>query len=129
MQPAHAVADRAVAEAEWTERTAHAYAWGALQRAGAVLAFGSDAPVEDPSPLRGIDAATRWRARAGWHPELAVSRPQALRAYTRGVAYAAGMESEVGTLAPAMRCDLTIVAGDRVVATVVDGQVAWEAPR
>ncbi len=31
-------------------------------------------PVEDPSPLRGIDAATTWRARAGWHPELAISR-------------------------------------------------------
>src|SRR4029077_14850561 len=66
MQPVHAVSDRAVADVEWRGRTAQAYAWGALHRAGAVLAFGSDAPVENPDPTRGIDAATRWRARTGW---------------------------------------------------------------
>jgi predicted amidohydrolase YtcJ len=128
MQPAHAVADRAVAELHWPSRTASSYAWGALRRAGATLAFGSDAPVEDPSPLRGIDAATGWRVRSGWHPELALGRAAALRAYTFGVAYAAGMEREVGGLREGMRCDLTVVARGRVVATVVDGRLAWRAP-
>ena len=125
MQPAHAVSDRVVADAEWAGRTAQAYAWGALRRAGAVLAFGSDAPVEEPSPMQGIDAASGWRARAGWHPELAVTRAAALRAYSHGVAYAAGMEAEVGSLRPGMLCDLTVVRSGRVVATVVGGRVAW----
>ncbi len=40
MQPAHAVSDRAVADAQWRGRTAHSYAWGALQQSGAMLAFG-----------------------------------------------------------------------------------------
>jgi len=125
MQPIHAVSDRELADREWPEVTGGAYAWGALARAGAVLAFGSDAPVEDAAPLLGIDAATSWRRRARWHPELAVSRPQAVRAYTWGAAYAAGMEKQVGRLAPGFLCDLTVVDGDKVTATIVGGRVSW----
>src|SRR3984893_1339195 len=73
MQPIHAVADRELADKNWPGVTAHSYAWGALDVAGARLAFGSDAPVETADPMLGIDAATGWRRRANWHPELAVS--------------------------------------------------------
>src|SRR4029077_5074314 len=68
MQPVHAVSDRAVADVEWRGRTAQAYAWGALHRAGAVLAFGSDAAVETPARTGGTAPAPRGRAQAGWHP-------------------------------------------------------------
>jgi predicted amidohydrolase YtcJ len=125
MQPVHAVSDRELADREWPGRTAHAYAWRPLQKSGAVLAFGSDAPVEDASPWLGLDAATGWRRQAGWHPELALTRPQALKAYTAGVAYAAGMEREVGRLRPGLRCDLTVTNGGRVEATVVGGRISW----
>jgi predicted amidohydrolase YtcJ len=125
MQPIHAVSDRELADREWPALTGGAYAWGALARAGAVLAFGSDAPVEDAAPLLGIDAATGWRRRVGWHPELAVSRAAAVRAYTLGAAYAAGMEKQLGRLAPGYLCDLTVVDGGRVTATVVGGRVSW----
>ncbi len=128
MQPVHAVSDRSVADALWPGRTAYSYAWGSLQRAGATLAFGSDAPVESPSPLFGIDAATAWRARAGWHPDLALTRASAIRAYTYGVAYAAGMEADVGALRRGMLCDVTVVDGDAINATVVDGHLAWHRP-
>ncbi|MEO8898241.1 MAG: amidohydrolase [Candidatus Dormibacter sp.] len=128
MQPIHAVSDRTVADAQWPGRTASSYAWGALQRAGATLAFGSDSPVEDPSPLLGIDAATTWRSRAGWHPELALTRAAAIRAYTYGVAYAAGMEAHVGALRRGMLCDLTVVDGPAISATIVDGRIAWRRP-
>jgi predicted amidohydrolase YtcJ len=126
MQPAHAVADRSVADIEWAGRTASSYAWGALRRSGAALAFGSDAPVEDPSPMRGIAAATTWRARAAWHPELSLTRASAIRAYTHGVAYAAGMERELGALREGMRCDVTVVDRNVVSATIVDGRIAWQ---
>jgi predicted amidohydrolase YtcJ len=127
MQPIHAVADREVADREWGRRTRHAYAWRALRDAGAVLAFGSDAPVESADPLLGLDAATAWRRRADWHPELALTPAQALHAYTAGAAYAAGMEDRLGRLRPGLLCDLTAVEGDRVVATVVGGVVTWRA--
>src|ERR1044072_4818206 len=91
MQPLHAVADRELADAEWPSVTAHAYAWRALERAGVRLAFGSDAPVENADPLAGIDTATTWRKEALWHPEPALTRAAALRAYTSYAAYAAGM--------------------------------------
>src|SRR5438046_579515 len=128
MQPIHAVSDRELADSEWPSVTANAYAWGALQRAGARLAFGSDAPVESADPLLGIDAAAGWRRRARWHPELAVSKASALRAYTADAAYAAGMEDDVGLLKPGFLCDLTVVHDGKVEATVVGGRVRWRRP-
>jgi predicted amidohydrolase YtcJ len=125
MQPIHAVADRELADAYWPTVSRYAYAWGALERAGARLAFGSDAPVETADPLLGIDAAAGWRRRAKWHPDLAVSRASALRAYTSDAAYAVGMERDLGSLREGMLCDLTVVDAGRVVATVVGGRVSW----
>src|SRR5258708_16304849 len=125
MQPIHAVSDRDLADKEWPRYTAASYAWRAVARAGTTLAFGSDAPVEKASPLLGLDAATGWRMRNRWHPELAVSRPAALRAYSFGVAYAAGMERLTGSLRPGLQCDLTIIDGDEVAPTLVPGQVVF----
>ena len=125
MQPLHAVADRELADAMWPSVTEHAYAWRALEKAGVRLAFGSDAPVESADPLAGIDAATAWRRRAKWHPELALTQSAALRAYTSGAAYAAGVERELGALRPGKLCDMTVVNEGRLVATVVGGRVTW----
>jgi predicted amidohydrolase YtcJ len=129
MQPIHAVADRELADALWPSVTQHSYAWRALERAGVRLAFGSDAPVETADPLAGIDAATAWRKTAKWHPELALTRTSALRAYTSGAAYAAGMEEDVGALRPGKLCDITVVDGGHVVATVCGGTVTWRRKR
>jgi predicted amidohydrolase YtcJ len=125
MQPIHAVADRELADQMWPAVTHNAYAWRALERAGVRLAFGSDAPVETADPLAGLDAATAWRKRAGWHPELAITKASALRAYGSGAAYAVGMESDLGSLRPGKLCDMTVVDGGRVVATIVGGRVSW----
>jgi predicted amidohydrolase YtcJ len=125
MQPIHAVADRELADTEWPSVTKHAYAWRALESAGVRLAFGSDAPVELADPLAGIEAATTWRRQAKWHPELALTRASALRAYTSGAAYATGMEKELGALRPGKLCDMTVVDDGRVVATVAGGVVTW----
>jgi hypothetical protein len=125
MQPIHAVADRELADRYWPKVAAHSYAWGALERAGARIAFGSDAPVETADPLLGIDAATAWRRRAAWYPDLAISRARALRAYTSGAAYAVGMEQQLGSLRLGKLCDITVVDEGRVTATIVGGKVSW----
>jgi predicted amidohydrolase YtcJ len=125
MQPIHAVADRELADRYWPNVAAHAYAWGALERAGVRLAFGSDAPVETADPMLGIEAATSWRRGARWHKELALTRSSALHAYTSGGAFAVGMENDLGALKPGMLCDLTVVDDDKVAATVVGGRVSW----
>jgi len=125
MQPIHAVADRELADTMWPEVTPNAYAWRALEKAGVRLAFGSDAPVETADPLAGIEAATTWRRIAKWHPGLALTQASALRAYTSGAAYAAGMDNEVGALRPGRLCDMTVVDGGRVIATIAGGRVTW----
>ncbi|GAC1671371.1 MAG: amidohydrolase [Candidatus Dormibacteraceae bacterium] len=125
MQPIHAVADRELVDEYWPHVAAHSYAWGELEKAGARLAFGSDAPVETADPLAGIEAATAWRRKAKWHPDLAVSTVVARRAYTTDAAYAVGMEKDVGTLRPGKLCDVTVIDEGRVVATIVGGQVSF----
>jgi predicted amidohydrolase YtcJ len=125
MQPIHAVADREMADAMWAAVTPHAYAWRALEKAGVRMAFGSDAPVESADPLAGIHAATTWRKEARWHPHLAISRASAVRAYTAGAAFAAGLEKDLGALRPGKLCDMTVVDGGRVVATVAGGRITW----
>jgi predicted amidohydrolase YtcJ len=125
MQPIHAVADRELADEYWPSVTAKSYAWGALEQAGVRLAFGSDAPVETADPLAGIEAATVWRRKAKWYPDLAVSRAVARRAYTAGAAYAAGMEKDSGSLRPGKLCDMTVVDERGVVATIVGGKVSF----
>jgi predicted amidohydrolase YtcJ len=125
MQPIHAVADRELVDRYWSQVATQSYAWGALAQAGAMLAFGSDAPVETADPLLGIDAATTWRRRVGWHSELAISRAKALRAYTVNAAYAVGMEQHLGSLRFGKLCDMTVVDEDRVMATIVGGKVSW----
>jgi hypothetical protein len=143
MQPIHATSDRDLADRHWgARRTPRAYPWRTLRDRGAVLAFGSDAPVEPIDPLLGIHAAvTRMRPddTAPWHPEQALTLDEALEGYSHGVAYALGREGELGTLEPGKRCDATVIEADiaqvppvewpavKLRATITDGTVRWES--
>ena len=134
-----------IAERYWGERCRGAYAWKSLLDAGAMLAFGSDCPVEVCDPLAGIHAAvTRRRADGspgtdGWRPEQKLTVDQAVHAYTMGAAYAAGRESELGSVSVGKRADLTVLDGDifsmdpheirnvKVAATILGGTVEYSA--
>ena len=78
MQPVHAPSDMLMADRLLGERAALSYAWRTQLQHGARLAFGSDAPVENPNPFHGLHAAvTRRRAdgspgRGGLVPGAAV---------------------------------------------------------
>jgi predicted amidohydrolase YtcJ len=139
MQPIHATSDMEMADRYWGERAAWSYNPRLQLERGVVVAFGSDSPVDVLDPLRGIHAAvTRRRADGtpgadGWYPKARVSIEDALRAYTVGPAYAAGMEQRLGRLAPGYLADLVVIDRDlfatspeellaiRVQATMVDG--------
>lgn len=116
MQPIHATSDRDLVDRYWgRDRAVRAYPWRTLASHGAVLAFGSDAPVEPIDPLLGIHAAvTRRRPqdRDSWHAEQALTLDEALAAYSSGVAYATASEKVRGTLTPGMWCDATVVDAD-----------------
>lgn len=118
MQPIHATSDMHAADTYWGERSQYAYAWRDQLEADAVLAFGSDAPVESPNPFLGIHAAvTRRRADGtpgaeGWYPQQRLTLAEALAGFTTGPAYAAGMESKLGRLAPGYLADLIVLERD-----------------
>ncbi|GAB4521994.1 MAG: amidohydrolase [Anaerolineales bacterium] len=117
MQPVHAVSDMHMADRLWGERARLSYAWRTQLEAGAVLAFGSDAPVESPNPFWGLHAAlTRQRAdgtpEGGWYPAERLTLREAWRAFTFGAAYAAGMEARLGRLTPGFLADLIALPAD-----------------
>ena len=140
MQPVHATSDMPWAESRLgRHRLAGAYAWRSLIDAGVPLAFGSDAPVENPDPRLGLYAAItrqdlQGRPPGGWLPAQRIPLDRAIRAYTLGAAFAAGTERDEGTLAPGKRCDLTVLRvdpfrieprdlpDDPVLLTVIDGE-------
>ncbi len=145
MQPVHCTSDRDIADRYWGRRSRYGYAWRSLLRTGAVLAFGSDAPVETPDVFQGLNAAvTRMRPEEPdappWYPEEALSLRDAMGAYTMGAAVAAGLEGSSGSLTPGKYADFVVVNQDllavpvddvlltRVLATVIGGEVVFRAP-
>ena len=143
MQPIHATQDCEMADRYWGDRCATGYAWRSLLEAGTVLAFGSDSPVEDLNPFVGIHAAvTRRRADgypgpSGWYPRQRLTVEEAVRAYTWGAAYAAGLEDRLGSLAPGKLADLVVldrdifacdplaIAETRSLATMIGGRFVY----
>ncbi len=123
MQPVHQTSDRLMAEARLgSARLNGAYAWKSLLDSGAVLAFGTDVPVESSNPFPGLAAAmTREDAAGqpfgGWMPAERLSREQAWQAYTVGAAYAAFAEDRLGSLEPGKRADFLIIDQDILLAT------------
>ncbi len=122
MQPVHEASDWRMAEARLgPNRLAGAYAWRSVLDGGGRLAFGSDYPVESPNPFAGwavaisrIDA--QGQPPGGWHPQQAVTREQALKAFTVDAAYASFAEGKVGRLAPGMQADFLLLASDPLLA-------------
>ncbi len=147
MQPSHASDDMRWADARLGPgRVDGAYAWRWFIDAKVALAYGSDFPVEIVNPFWGIYAAItrqdpQGKPEGGWHHEQVLTLEEALQGFTRGAAYAAFAEDRLGTLKPGLRADVTIVDRDlfaakpkellasRVVATIVDGEVAFEVGR
>ena len=120
MQPLHCTADAPAAERAWGPRVHHSYPWRDLLDSGAMLAFGSDAPVEPPSVAAGLGAScTRRRAdgtpRGGFVAAQRIGLDEALRAYTEGAARLAGMWPRSGSLREGSLAD--VVVWDRDLAT------------
>ncbi len=148
MEPPHCAEDQRWAEARiGPERVKGAYAWRSLRKAGARLAFNSDLAGSDHDIFYGLHSAITRKDKEqnppeGWYPEERMTAEEALRGYTVWNAYAAGQESETGTLEPGKRADVTILSldplavGERdpgrlfdgtIVATIVGGKVIHEA--
>jgi len=144
MQPSHAIGDLYFAVDRLGKiRLAGGYAWRSLIDSGAIIAGGSDAPVEVGDPRIEFYAATVRKGLDGysneaWYPNEKVTQQEALKMFTALPAYAAFQEDSLGTIEVGKAADFTIFETDIMTAdgadilsaepvmTIVDGKVAFE---
>lgn len=133
MQPVHLRSDAAKARRLWgTRADADAFPFGALDRTGGLIAFGTDAPVEPVDPWTGLACAVT-RSSPEWPEDMAPLGPQhaldlwrAIRASCLGPALTAA-ETDRGRLVPGHRADLVVVPAAAVAEPVETGGALWGA--
>jgi predicted amidohydrolase YtcJ len=148
VQPVHLGTDAAQARLLWGDRAERSgYTWASIARTGAVLAFGTDAPVESFDPWPGIALAVRredprWPVGTpAYAPGESLSLDRALRAACVDPAVSA-RETDRGRLTVGQRADLAVIpaaalrepvepggalATARPSLVVMDGRVVFEA--
>lgn len=144
MQASHAIGDLHFAVRRLGLARLHgAYAWRTLIDSGCRLAGGSDAPVEEGNPMIEFYAAvarkdTTGFSGAGWHPELKMTRMEALKSLTLWAAYAAFEEELKGSIAVGKLADLSVLDQDPMTVpeeqlfriknmlTIVGGEIVYD---
>jgi predicted amidohydrolase YtcJ len=116
-----------------------AYVWQKLLKSGAIIANGTDAPVEDVDPIASYYASVSRKLADGkvFYPAQRMSRMEALKSYTLDAAYAAFEEENRGSLKPGKYADITVLSKDilevpedeiptaKVAYTIVGGKVVF----
>ncbi len=134
MQATHATSDKNMAEDRvGPDRIKGGYAWRRLLDSGAIIANGSDFPVELSNPFHGLYAAVTRQGRdgepeGGWYVDQALTRSEALHSFTLAAAYAAHQEERLGSLEPGKWADFIIVDRDyfEIPADQIDDIVVLE---
>jgi len=147
MQPTHATSDMPWAATRIGDARVEegAYVWRKLLDAGAVIASGSDFPVEDANPLPGFYAAitrqdTTGKPAGGWTPSQRMTREEALASFTRQAAFASHAETQMGSIESGKLADLVVLSRDimrvqpreilttLVQMTIVGGEIVYQRP-
>lgn len=144
MQPSHAIGDLHFADERLgIDRLANAYLWRTFIDKGAIIPGGSDQPVEIGDPRIEFYAAVARKdldgfSAEGWHPELAVTREEALKMFTIWAAYAAFQENVLGSIEVGKLADFSIFDKDLMtipeeeimsstnVMTIVHGEIVYQ---
>jgi predicted amidohydrolase YtcJ len=143
MQGIHCTSDAPYVPARLGAQRAEegAYVWQKLLISGAVIANGTDAPVEDVDPIPNFYASVTRKTKDGtaFYPDQRMTRMEALKSYTIDGAYAAFEEGNRGSLKVGKYADITVLSKDilkvpdeeirsaKVLYTIVGGKVLYEA--
>lgn len=115
MQATHATSDKNMAQDRLgKERILGAYAWRKLLNANAVIAAGSDFPVESPNPFYGLHASITRQdhnnsPQGGWFAEEKMTPLEAFRSFTVDAAYSGHQEEIIGSLATGKKADFVLL--------------------
>jgi predicted amidohydrolase YtcJ len=136
VQFTHAPSDEGLAKRFWADRLEGTYSFRSLLESGAVLANGSDAPIEELDPWAGVVAAVTGH----WRENQRLTLEQALHATCVAPAWLSHDERARGTLLPGRLADLVVLDRDpfacapgelpevQVVATMLGGRWVHGAP-
>jgi predicted amidohydrolase YtcJ len=136
VQFSHAPSDEELAKRYWADRLDRAYSFRSLLESGALLANGSDAPVEELDPWAGVVAAVLDH----WREDQRLTLEQALHAVCVAPAWLSHDERVRGTLVPGRYADLVVLDRDpfacepeelrevQVVATMLGGRWTHNPP-
>jgi len=117
-----------------------AYVWRSLMDSGAIIANGTDAPVESINPFENYySAVTRKMSNdQAFYPDQNMTREEALRSYTINPAFSAFEENIKGSLTPGKLADITVlsqniltvdeekIADTYVIYTIVGGKILYQ---
>jgi len=125
MQGVHCTSDAPYVLARLGPKRAEegAYVWQKLMQSGAIVSNGTDAPVEDVSPIASYYATVSRRLADGsvFYPNQRMSRLEALKSYTINAAYAAFEEESKGTLKVGKYADVVVLSKD--ILTVPENEI------
>jgi predicted amidohydrolase YtcJ len=146
MQTTHATSDLPWAPARLGPQRIDegAYVWQKLLKSGAIIANGSDFPVEEANPMLGFYSAITRQDESGnpangWQPDQRLSREETLKSFTIHAAFAAHAERDLGSLTTGKLADLVVLSKDvmtvapkeilntTVQTTVIGGKVVYES--
>lgn len=123
------------------ELTETSYAWRTYIESGVHTSFGTDCPVENYNPMRGLYCAVTQKSINGdgpFLPQQIISRQQALYCYTAGGAYETHDEDVKGLIAPGFLADYVVMDTDlldctdeeilkaKAVMTAVGGEIVYK---
>jgi predicted amidohydrolase YtcJ len=136
VQFTHAPSDEELAKRFWADRLDRTYSFRSLLDSGALLANGSDAPVEELEPWAGVVATVLDH----WRDDQRLTLEQALNAICVAPAWLSHDERVRGTLVPGRYADLVVLDRDpfacepdelrevHVVATMLGGRWTHNPP-
>jgi predicted amidohydrolase YtcJ len=144
MQPTHCTTDLMYCEQRFgKERCKGVFAWKSLLDTGAMLAFGSDWPVEPLDPMRGLYSCVARKSidfgvpEGGWFPGQRLTMAEAIKHFTLGSAYASHEETIKGSLEVGKLADMVILSKDlftiepeeiletKVLYTILGGEIVY----
>jgi predicted amidohydrolase YtcJ len=133
VQPSHILLDFDKIEKFLGKRGKYTYPFKSLIQNGATLIFGSDAPIENPDPLRGINLAVdRVVFEKEFFKNEAIDVEEAFKSYTINPAKSVEMENNIGSLSIGKFADFVTFTDDplsfkgELISTYIEGEKVFK---